>query len=44
METQDLQETQTVAAASATEELSKDNFEALFGDTPLVITDSEVKD
>jgi hypothetical protein len=31
-------------APSAVEELTKDNFETLFGDTPLTITDSEVKD
>lgn len=30
--------------ASTVEELTKDDFEALFSDTPLVITDSEVKD
>ncbi|MFF2815680.1 MULTISPECIES: hypothetical protein [Kitasatospora] len=29
---------------SAAEELTKDDFEALFGHVPLVITDSEVVD
>ncbi|WP_263363303.1 hypothetical protein [Nocardiopsis listeri] len=29
---------------SAAEELTKDDFEALFGDMPLVITDSEIVD
>ncbi|GAB7180200.1 hypothetical protein ATKI12_0031 [Kitasatospora sp. Ki12] len=33
-----------VQLVSDTEELTKDDFEALFADTPLVITDSEVKD
>lgn len=30
--------------ASPVEELTKDDFEKVFGDIPLTITDSEVKD
>ncbi|GAA2481732.1 hypothetical protein [Winogradskya humida] len=34
----------TEEKASEVEELEKDNFEKLFGDKPLTIVDSEVKD
>ena len=41
-----LQETEVLneETASDVEELAKDDFEKLFGDKPLTITDSEVKD
>jgi hypothetical protein len=37
-------EPQETLEASNVDELTKDNFEILFGDTPLTIADSEVKD
>jgi len=42
-DTQVVEETKSVEVSEA-EELSQDAFDRLFGDKPLVITDSEVRD